>query len=221
MPAPDDCRTVSLACAGWGEYGDAYSEITYANFMAGSYPQLFGEVIVEHSTILRYGLASGCGNGRQSHVFEKCGSVITPTAITHPCQVAICQRPHSPRLAERCPLLCSGSIEAAADANYPQLFSNMTLDTSSRANISHFTPPKREWITIDDCVAMDCDGPKHVLVHDLDGTLLGLGAHATLTSRAEFMNQYRMDGKQTVYSIPTKMLCTAPSLHPAPCLDAY
>ena len=126
---------------GWGEYGEACetdaprtasrasthtdtlcvasaadSEITYANFMAGSYPQLFGEVRVTNSTILRYGLASGCGNGRQSNVFE--------------------------------------NIEAAADANYPQFFSGITTDASSRQNISLFTPPKREWITIDDCVAM-------------------------------------------------------------------
>lgn len=153
---------------GWGSYGESYAEITYANFMASSYPQLFGEVHIERSSILRYGLASGCGNGRESHVLE--------------------------------------NIEAAADANYPQFFSNVSIDASSRTNISHFSPPKREWITIDDCVAMDCDGPKHVLVHDLDGSLLGLGANTTLSSQAEFMNRYRMDGKQTVYSIPTKML---------------
>ena len=33
-----------------------------------------------------------------------------------------------------------------------------------------------------------------------------MGSGATLTSKAEFMNEYRMDTKQTVYSIPTKML---------------
>lgn len=159
--------TAYLEWPGWGDYGEAYSEITYANFMAGSYPQLFGEVIVDSTTILRYGLPSDCGNGRESRVFE--------------------------------------NIEAAADANYPQLFTNITIDASSRMNISHFTPPKREWITIDDCVAMDCDGPKHILIHDLDGSLFGVGPNATLTSQAEFMNQYRMDNKQTVYSIPTKV----------------
>ena len=160
--------TAYLEWPGWGDYGEAYSEITYANFIAGSYPQLFGEVHVESTTILRYGLDAGCANGRQSHVLE--------------------------------------NIPAAADANYPQFYSNITIDASSRLNISHFTPPKREWITIDDCVAMDCDGPKHVLIHDLDGTLLGRGSNATLTSKAEFMNRWRMDNKQTVYSIPTKML---------------
>ena len=151
---------------GWGEYGDAYSEITYTNFMAGSYPQLFGEVRVTDTGFQRYGLPNLCGVA--SHVFE--------------------------------------NIPTAADANYPHLFANVTIDASSMQNISLFTPPSRTWITIDDCVAMDCDGPKHVLIHDLDGSLLGIGPNATLTSQAEFMNRYRMDGKPTIYSIPTKML---------------
>jgi hypothetical protein len=98
------------------------------------------------------------------------------------------------------------NIPTASDANYPHLFSNTTIDESSLQNISLFTPPSRTWITIDDCVAMDCDGPKHVLIHDLDGSLLGIGPNATLTSQAEFMNRYRMNGKPTIYSIPTKML---------------
>lgn len=86
------------------------------------YPALFGEVHVERTALLRFGMAaSGCDDGVESHVFE--------------------------------------NIEAAADANYPQFFSEITTDASSRLNISHFTPPKREWITIDDCVAMDCGDP--------------------------------------------------------------
>ena len=47
---------------------EAYAEITYSNFFAGSYPQLFGEVHVDSTAILRYGLPSGCGV--QSRVFE-------------------------------------------------------------------------------------------------------------------------------------------------------
>lgn len=96
----------------WGTYGEAYSEITYANFMANSYPQLFGEVHVVNSTVLRFGLP-GC---IRSHVFE--------------------------------------NIPAASDANYPEFFSGMTTDESSRANVSLFSHPFREWITIDDCVAV-------------------------------------------------------------------
>ena len=63
---------------GWGEYSEAYSEITYTNFMAGSYPQLFGEVHVADTAFHRYGLPGLCGV--LSHVFEN-----IPTARCEPC----------------------------------------------------------------------------------------------------------------------------------------
>ena len=54
---------------------------------------------------------------------------------------------------------------------------------------------------------MSRSGPKHVLVHDLDGTLTGVGADASVLARAEFMNELREDtSKFTWYNIPTKML---------------
>ena len=54
---------------------------------------------------------------------------------------------------------------------------------------------------------MDCDGPKHVMIHDLDGSLTGLGPDSSILARAEFMNERRKDAsKFTWISIPTKML---------------
>ena len=54
---------------------------------------------------------------------------------------------------------------------------------------------------------MDCDGPKHVLIHDLDGTLIGQGAGSSIIARAEMMNEYRADSSQFAwYNIPSKML---------------
>ena len=54
---------------------------------------------------------------------------------------------------------------------------------------------------------MDCDGPKHVIIHDLDGTLTGLGPDSSLLARAEFMHELRGDtSKFSWYNIPTKML---------------
>ena len=81
---------------------------------------------------------------------------------------------------------------------------------------------------------MDCDGPKKVLtillylpyllyvlyslyllhllyskviIHDMDGSLMGLGPDASILARAEFMHQTRKDPSEyTWYSIPTKML---------------
>ena len=35
-----------------------------------------------------------------------------------------------------------------------------------------------EWIEPRKCIVMDCDGPKHVVIHDLDGSLTG-GAAGT------------------------------------------
>ena len=43
---------------------------------------------------------------------------------------------------------------------------------------------------------MDCDGPKHVILHDLDGSLTGNGAHASILAKAEFMNELRKDTKK-------------------------
>ena len=36
---------------------------------------------------------------------------------------------------------------------------------------------------------MDCDGPKHVMIHDLDGSFLGLGHDASILARAEYMKR--------------------------------
>ena len=64
---------------------------------------------------------------------------------------------------------------------------------------------------------MDCDGPKHVMIHDLDGGLTGLGPDSSVHARAEFMNTRRADAtKYTLYNIPTKMLYDpAPFNNPA------
>lgn len=65
--------------------------------------------------------------------------------------------------------------------------------------------PSRGWIAIDDCVSMDCDGPKHVLIYDVDGSLTG--APSSIHGRAEFMNEFRADGVTlTGYDVPAKML---------------
>ena len=53
---------------------------------------------------------------------------------------------------------------------------------------------------------MDCDGPKQVIIHDLDGTLTGMGAGASVLGRSEFMNKQRANLKDTWYNIPAKML---------------
>ena len=100
----------------------------------------------------------------------------------------------------------NGGMESA-DAVPPVYFEEISIDDESRANLAHLPPPKRSWILPTKCVVMDCDGPKHVLLHDLDGSLTGNGADASILARAEFMHERRSDSsKYTWYNIPTKML---------------
>ena len=102
--------------------------------------------------------------------------------------------------------LMRGGMESA-DAVPPIFFDEITIDETSQARLAYLPPPKRDWIAPTKCVVMDCDGPKHVLIHDLDGTLMGQGADASILARAEFMHQTRADSsKYTWYNIPTKML---------------
>ena len=96
---------------------------------------------------------------------------------------------------------------SSADAVPPIFFDSITIDAASRANLANLPPPLREWITPTKCVVMDCDGPKHVLIHDLDGSLTGLGADASILARAEWMHETRADSAEwTWYNIPSKML---------------
>ena len=95
----------------------------------------------------------------------------------------------------------------SSDVVHPVFFSGTTIDQDTRSNLAYLPPPQQSWIMPSKCVAMDCDGLKHVLLHDLDGSLTGLGPHASITSRAEFMHERRADtSKFTFYNIPTKML---------------
>ena len=95
----------------------------------------------------------------------------------------------------------------SADAIMPLFFSETSIDTTSRANLANLLPPKRDWIMETSCVVMDCDGPKHVMIHDLDGRLTGNGPDSSILARAEFMNELRKDAsKYTRYNIPSKML---------------
>ncbi|KAI6655737.1 Fibrocystin-L-like [Oopsacas minuta] len=65
-----------------------------------------------------------------------------------------------------------------AITNNPVSPDAVTPITIQRSNIihvddnllMHFYPPNIAWIVQEDCVDMDCDGPKHALVRDIDGT---------------------------------------------------
>ena len=64
--------------------------------------------------------------------------------------------------------------QESSDDVPPIFFSDISIDGTSRTNLAYLPPPHRSWIVPTRCVAMDCDGPKHALIHDLDGSITGL-----------------------------------------------
>ena len=99
-----------------------------------------------------------------------------------------------------------GGMESS-DAVPPHFISRSTIDAISRTNLANLPSAQARLITPRQCVVMDCDGPKHVILHDLDGSLTGNGADSSIIARAEHMNELRADtSKFTWYNIPSKML---------------
>lgn len=72
----------------------------------------------------------------------------------------------------------------SADAVPPFFFTRTTVDETTRQNLAYLPKPKQEWIVETKCVVMDCDGPKHVVILDLDGSLTGLGPNSSIIARA-------------------------------------
>ena len=94
----------------------------------------------------------------------------------------------------------------SADGVPPIFVSETTIDEVSRANLADMKPPKKEWIVPARCGVMDCDGPKQMFIHDLDGSLTGRDAGTSILARSEFMHERRANGDFTWYNIPAKML---------------
>lgn len=85
----------------------------------------------------------------------------------------------------------------APDAQYPQYFREMTTTNVSTGGLLHLAEPDPGWRVPADCgeatyprpdgsvVDLNCDGLKHALYRDLDGTLLGALVAAETTSSQE------------------------------------
>ena len=72
------------------------------------------------------------------------------------------------------------------DCNHPTHLQGTKRVSISDNALTYFNHnPLRGSINPADCVDMDCDGLKHVLVQDQDGSLTGLGTPMSLLSRAE------------------------------------
>jgi hypothetical protein len=70
-----------------------------------------------------------------------------------------------------------------------------------------FMPPADpKHINLDGCFTMDCGGFINALFHDVDGSLTGMGAGASVIARAEALSAIRSNGHPTPYRIPPKLL---------------
>jgi hypothetical protein len=75
---------------------------------------------------------------------------------------------------------------AVPDAFMPFIFENVAWSNVPLDSKFFIHKPIAAWIALDDCVTMDCDGPKHMLLIDKDGTLTGAGAGSTIIAKAEY-----------------------------------
>ena len=74
------------------------------------------------------------------------------------------------------------------DAAGPLQLADVQVAASEEDSYIHIAPPKEKWVNIEDCAQMDCMGPKHVFVHDTDGSMLG-GDSSYFLPRAEHVSR--------------------------------
>lgn len=83
-----------------------------------------------------------------------------------------------------------GGAMMSAEGAQPLFFKDITIDQVSRDNLVYYEPPLQAWISMEFCIRADCDGRKKAVIHDVDGSLTGLGPDSSVLSRGEFMNEY-------------------------------
>ena len=94
----------------------------------------------------------------------------------------------------------------ADDAIHPISLVNVRwIDTPLNNRLFIHNPPLHH-VNPSDCVDMDCDGHKHTLVTDIDGSFTGDGTRGTIVAKAEF--EWDGDRRRGIgdYRIPKTML---------------
>ncbi|KAJ1475672.1 hypothetical protein T484DRAFT_1827474 [Baffinella frigidus] len=71
-----------------------------------------------------------------------------------------------------------------ADSSLSTTTRRLEVSAVPRDAIARMHHPSPSWINQADCIDMDCDGPKHNLIRDVDGTLIG-GSGGTILPEAE------------------------------------
>ena len=92
------------------------------------------------------------------------------------------------------------------DCQHPTYVSNVKLINVDQDSMYYNHRPNLGSVNPSDCVDLDCDAQKHILIKDLDGSLLNLGAGGTIISQAEF--EWDGDSRRGLgdYRIPTVLL---------------
>ena len=78
------------------------------------------------------------------------------------------------------------SNPASQDCQHPTYVSNITLINVDSNSLYFNHRPSLGKVNPSDCVDLDCDAQKHILIKDLDGSLLNSGSDGTIISQAEF-----------------------------------
>ena len=106
------------------------------------------------------------------------------------------------------------SNPATSDGQHPHHFNRIHLYNVSSHHKIKLLPPKAGWIVLDDCVSMDCDGPKHILFTDVDGSFTANGnGRGSVIARAEYFshesNWAQTWHKRDPKTLPNQMLVGA------------
>lgn len=62
----------------------------------------------------------------------------------------------------------------------------MFKESMDMESLIHLVKPGTKWINPSDCVDMDCDGRRQIVIKDMDGSFSGLGPKTTLIPKAEY-----------------------------------
>jgi hypothetical protein len=110
---------------------------------------------------------------------------------------------------------CSARREAAIitnplseDCQHPLISEKITLINTTKESLFFGHRPHVGSVNPSDCVDMDCDGLKKILIKDLDGSLTQTNTSSTIISQSEF--EWNGDRRRGLgdYRIPRTMLAT-------------
>jgi len=113
------------------------------------------------------------------------------------------------------------SNPVSEDCQHPIYVSNITLINTDSNSLYFNHRPSLGSVNPSDCVDLDCDAQKHILIKDLDGTLLNSGPDGTIISQAEF--EWDGDPRRGLgdYRIPKVLIADPRNGLPIPVDDLF